>query len=75
MLALRAGQLAHLGLDELAHHLETDRDRRGQQPLAHPIREQLDLLADLPRQPLRKRPILNQRTQPQPGHTRRHCCM
>ena len=60
----------HLGLDELAHHLQADRDRRGQQPLPHPLGEQPQLLAHAPGQPLRKRPILDQ---PQPrAPARRH---
>ena len=55
--ALRPGHLGDLGVDELAHHVQADRHRRGQQPLAHLRRERLELLAHLPGQPLRQRRV------------------
>ncbi len=50
---LGAGHLGDLGFHELTHHVQADRHRRGQQALAHPSREALQLLAHLPRQTLR----------------------
>src|SRR5665811_1047327 len=64
--ALRPGRLGHLGVDELAHHLQTNRHRRGQQALPHLRREQLQLPAHLSGQPLRQR-RLGQVDQPDPG--------
>jgi hypothetical protein len=54
---LRPGDVSDLGVDELAHHVQADRHRRRQQPVAHLRRERLQLLVHLPRQPLRQRRV------------------
>jgi hypothetical protein len=58
MLALGTRLLGDFGVDELAHHVQADRHRRGQQALAHAGGERFELLAHLPGQPLRQRRIL-----------------
>lgn len=67
VLPLRPGDLGHLGVDELAHHIQADRHRRRQAPVAHLRRERLQLLAHLPRQPFGQRRI-GQVDQPDLGH-------
>jgi hypothetical protein len=57
MLPLRSRDLGDLGIDELAHHIQADRHRRGQQPLAHLHGERPQLVAHLPREPLGQRRI------------------
>jgi hypothetical protein len=54
VLALGAGQLGHLRGHELAHHLQADRGRGGQQPLAHALGEQSQVGVDAASQPLRQ---------------------
>jgi hypothetical protein len=65
--ALRPRDLADLGVDELAHHLQADRHRRRQQALAHLVREHRELVAHLPGQPLGQARV-GQIDQPDLGH-------
>jgi hypothetical protein len=65
--ALRARLLRDLGVDELAHNTQADRHRRRQQTLTHAGSERFELLAHLPRQPLRQRRIRHI-DQPDLGH-------
>ena len=72
VLALGPGQLGDLGGHQLAHHLQADSDRGGEQALPHPRGEQLQLVADLTGQPLDQLALLQpvQVDQPDPGQDR-----
>ena len=72
VLAFRPGQLGHFGRHQLAHHVHADRDRGSEQPLPHPRREQLQLVADLAGQPFDQLALLDpvQVDQPDPGQDR-----